>query len=162
MGEYLGLFIDDDERNFTSIERLLALKEIDLLPYDNLPENIDEIYQRILDEKVDFVIIDFDLGKQPVRYTGIDVLKSIRAQDSEIYIIYLTNKEFVQDHIGDFDQTIRKKEFANEIDNVVSRLVRALSRDLSLKYERELELNYSLQAEYLDKRIELLKEKLGK
>ena len=46
----------------------------------------------MIDQNVDFVIIDYDLGKQAVKYTGIDVLKNIREQDAEIYIIYLTNK----------------------------------------------------------------------
>ena len=91
-----------------------------------------------------------------------DVLKNIREQDAEIYIIYLTNKDFVEDHIGEFDQTVKKKELAKEIDNVVRRLTRALSRDLSLKNEREIENNYKLQKEYLDERIEALKEYLRK
>lgn len=162
MSEYIGLFVDDDKKNFESIRRLFTLKNIELLPYEDLPEDINDIYQKALDNNVDFIIIDFDLGKQEVKYTGIDVLKNIREQDAEIYIIYLTNKDFVQDHIGDFDQTVKKKEFANEVDNVVSRLVRALSRDLSIKNEREINNSYDLQKKYLDERIALLKEKLGK
>ena len=151
MGQYLGMFVDDDIKNFTSIRRLLTLKDIDLLPYGDLPLDINEIYRNVLDYNVDFIMIDYDLGKQPVKYTGIDVLKNIREQDAEIYIIYLTNKEFVEDHIGDFDQTVKKKDFTNEVDNVVKRLVRALSRDLSIKNEREIENNYELQKKYLDK-----------
>lgn len=162
MNKYLGLFIDDDQKNFESIKRLFSLKNIQLLPYENLPQDINEIYQKVIDQNVDFVIIDYDLGKQAVKYTGIDVLKNIREQDAEIYIIYLTNKGFVEDHIGEFDQTVKKKELAKEIDNVVRRLTRALSRDLSLKNEREIENNYKLQKEYLDERIESLKEYLRK
>ena len=108
--------------------------------------------------KLDPYLEKFGIGK----YTGIDVLKNIREQDAEIYIIYLTNKDFVEDHIGEFDQTVKKKELAKEIDNVVRRLTRALSRDLSLKNEREIENNYKLQKEYLDERIEALKEYLRK
>lgn len=160
MSEYLGLFVDDDVKNFESIRRLLALKNISLLPYEELPADIEDIYQRILDKNVDFVIIDYDLGKQAVKYTGIDVLKSIREQDAEIYIIYLTNKDFVQDHIGDFDQTVKKKDLAKEIDNVVKRLVRALSRDLAVKNERDIKINYELQKKYLDDRIAMLKRQL--
>ena len=122
MNKYLGLFIDDDQKNFESIKRLFSLKNIQLLPYENLPKDINEIYQKVIDQNVDFVIIDYDLGKQAVKYTGIDVLKNIREQDAEIYIIYLTNKDFVEDHIGEFDQTVKKKELAKEIDNVVRRL----------------------------------------
>lgn len=162
MNKYLGLFIDDDQKNFESIKRLFSLKNIQLLPYENLPQDINEIYQKVIDQNVDFVIIDYDLGKQAVKYTGIDVLKNIREQDAEIYTIYLTNKDFVEDHIGEFDQTVKKKELAKEIDNVVRRLTRALSRDLSLKNEREIENNYKLQKEYLDERIEALKEYLRK
>ena len=162
MNKYLGLFIDDDQKNFESIKRLFSLKNIQLLPYENLPQDINEIYQKVIDQNVDFVIIDYDLGKQAVKYTGIDVLKNIREQDAEIYIIYLTNKDFVEDHIGEFDLTVKKKELAKEIDNVVRRLTRALSRDLSLKNEREIENNYKLQKEYLDERIEALKEYLRK
>ena len=162
MNKYLGLFIDDDQKNFESIKRLFSLKNIQLLPYENLPQDINEIYQKVIDQNVDFVIIDYDLGKQAVKYTGIDVLKNIREQDAEIYIIYLTNKDFVEDHIVEFYQTVKKKELAKEIDNVVRRLTRALSRDLSLKNEREIENNYKLQKEYLDERIEALKEYLRK
>ena len=57
---------------------------------------------------------------------------------------------------------LTQKELAKEIDNVVRRLTRALSRDLSLKNEREIENNYKLQKEYLDERIEALKEYLRK
>ncbi len=151
MGQYLGMFVDDDIKNFTSIRRLLTIKDIDLLPYGDLPLDINEIYRNVLGYNVDFIMIDYDLGKQPVKYTGIDVLKNIREQDAEIYIIYLTNKEFVEDHIGDFDQTVKKKDLIKEVDNVVKRLVRALSRDLSIKNEREIENNYELQKKYLDK-----------
>ncbi len=115
-----------------------------------------------MDKNVDFVIIDYDLGKQAVKYTGIDVLKSIREQDAEIYIIYLTNKDFVEDHIGDFDQTVKKKDLAKEMDNVVKRLVRALSRDLAIKNERDIKMNYELQKKYLDDRIAMLKRQLEK
>lgn len=160
MSEYLGLFVDDDIKNFEAVRRQLALKNISLLPYEELPADIEDIYQRILDKNVDFVIIDYDLGKEAVKYTGIDVLKSIREQDAEIYIIYLTNKDFVEDHIGDFDQTVKKKDLAKEIDNVVKRLVRALSRDLAIKNERDIKINYELQKKYLDDRIEMLKRQL--
>ena len=162
MSEYLGLFVDDDIKNFEAIRRQLALKNISLLPYEELPADIEDIYQRILDKNVDFVIIDYDLGKQAVKYTGIDVLKSIREQDAEIYIIYLTNKDFVEDHIGDFDQTVKKKDLAKEMDNVVKRLVRALSRDLAIKNERDIKMNYELQKKYLDDRIAMLKRQVEK
>ena len=162
MSEYLGLFVDDDIKNFEAIRRQLALKNISLLPYEELPADIEDIYQRILDKNVDFVIIDYDLGKQAVKYTGIDVLKSIREQDAEIYIIYLTNKDFVEDQIGDFDQTVKKKDLAKEMDNVVKRLVRALSRDLAIKNERDIKMNYELQKKYLDDRIAMLKRQLEK
>ena len=36
MGQYLGMFVDDDIKNFMSIRRLLTLKDIDLLPYGDL------------------------------------------------------------------------------------------------------------------------------
>ena len=127
MSEYLGLFVDDDIKNFEAIRRQLALKNISLLPYEELPADIEDIYQRILDKNVDFVIIDYDLGKQAVKYTGIDVLKSIR-----------------------------------EMDNVVKRLVRALSRDLAIKNERDIKMNYELQKKYLDDRIAMLKRQLEK
>lgn len=86
MNKYLGLFIDDDQKNFESIKRLFSLKNIQLLPYENLPQDINEIYQKVIDQNVDFVIIDYDLGKQAVKYTGIDVLKNIREQDASFIL----------------------------------------------------------------------------
>ena len=65
MGQYLGMFVDDDIKNFTSIRRLLTLKDIDLLPYGDLPLDINEIYRNVLGYNVDFIMIDYDLGKQP-------------------------------------------------------------------------------------------------
>ena len=56
MNKYLGLFIDDDQKNFESIKRLFSLKNIQLLPYENLPQDINEIYQKVIDQNVDFVI----------------------------------------------------------------------------------------------------------
>ena len=49
MNKYLGLFIDDDQKNFESIKRLFSLKNIQLLPYENLPQDINEIYQKVID-----------------------------------------------------------------------------------------------------------------
>lgn len=162
MDKFLGLFIDDDEKNFKSIKRLFETKGVDLLPYEDLPLDVNQIYIKALNEKADFIIIDYDLGKQAVKYTGIDVLKNVREQDSEIYIVYLTNKDFIEEYLGDFDQTVKKKDLAKDIDKVVNRLVRALSRDLSIKNEREIHARYELQKEYLDAKIELLKKQLEK
>ena len=162
MDKYLGLFIDDDEANFRNIKRIFKTRGIELLPYEDLPEDINQIYINALNKNADFIVIDYDLGKQAVKYTGIDVLKAVREQDSEIYLIYLTNKAFVEEHLGDFDQAIYKKNLAKDIDKIVSRLGRALSRDLSIKNERELERRYELQKEYLDTQIELLKMQLEK
>jgi len=115
MDNYLGIFIDDDEKNFEAIQRSLKNKEIELLPYEGLPDDIDLIFERIVKENVDFIIIDYDLSKQSVAYSGMDVLEKIREQDSEVYIIYLTNKDFVTEYIGDFDQAIKKKDFPKEL-----------------------------------------------
>ncbi len=107
MSEYLGLFVDDDIKNFEAIRRQLALKNISLLPYEELPADIEDIYQRILDKNVDFVIIDYDLGKQAVKYTGIDVLKSIREQ-RDIKMNYELQKKYLDDRIAMLKRQLEK------------------------------------------------------
>ena len=57
MNKYLGLFIDDDQKNFESIKRLFLLKNIQLLPYENLPQDINEIYQKVIDQNLSLIHI---------------------------------------------------------------------------------------------------------
>ncbi len=106
---------------------------------------------------MDFVIIDFNLGKQPVSYDGMDVLKYIRERDPEIYLIYLTSMDFSTEFLPQFDQQIRKKDMHKEIDVIINRLNRAISRELSIKLEREIDNNYKLLEEKIDADIEYLK-----
>lgn len=162
MNKFKGLLIDDEKDNYDTYARYMRGREIDVVPFFELPENVDEIYNIILNNDVDFVIIDKELGKQSVAYSGLDVLRMIRKNDREIYIMFLTNNDIGEnmDELGEFDQIIKKKDFATEFDMIIKRLERGLSRELSFKMEREIcEANRQRQI-FLDKQIDILKEKL--
>ena len=162
MSNYKGIYIDDDEANYRTYSRFFKSYDIELVPYENLEDDPSAYYDKILKYNVDFVIIDYDFSIKGVNYNGIDVLKSIRARDPEIYIVYLTEKEFQDAFLKDFDIAIHKSELETEIDILCERLNRALSRDLSIKMEREIDISYEQRQKYFDAQIEILEKKLKK
>lgn len=164
MSRFIGLLIDDSEENYNTYARFIISRDIDVLPFFDLPDNVDSLYNMVIEENVDFIIIDKELGEQAVNYNGLDVLKAIRKNDKEIYIIFLTNNDIGDDmkELGEFDQIIKKKNFATEFEMIIKRLERGLSRDLSIKMEREIEEANQQRQAFLDKQIDILKDKLDK
>lgn len=162
MSKYKGIYIDDDESNHRTYSRLFSLYDIELLPYSKLKATPEEYCKELLELDIDFIIIDFDFSLQGVNYTGIEVLQKLRNIDKEIYIIYLTAKDFQEEFLGDFDIAINKRDLEAKMDIVIKRLERALSRDLSIKMEREIDNMMDQKKKYFDEQIALLKDKLGK
>ena len=163
MSKFKGLLIDDNEENYGTYERYMRTRDIEVLPFFELPEDINVLYDMIIKNNVDFIIIDKELGQQSVDYNGLDVLNMIREKDGEIYIIFLTNNDIGDNmvQLGEFDQVIKKKNFATEFEMIIKRLERGISRDLSIKMEREIEMANEQRQKYLDTQIDILKKKLN-
>ena len=64
---------------------------------------------------MDFLLIDHELDKLHVSYKGIDVLKEIRKQDSNIYAVLLTNYPLdnYKTELEEYDFQLNKSELAN-------------------------------------------------
>ena len=157
MSRFIGMYIEDENKNHEVIKRLLSTKSINIMPFETLPKTLELLYTKIITSSVDFIIIDFDLSKQKVNYSGVDALKYIREKDPEIYTIYLTNRPFIEEVLLSFDQAIQKKDFPRDVDIVTERLNRAISRDLSFKLEREIEDKMNQNKEFLETQIDLMK-----
>ena len=121
-----GLFVEDDPKNTYIYKELLESEGLDLICLDNLLENVSDYYGIIIQNEVDFLIIDYHLDKQ-VKYKGIDVLKAIREYDDTIYSILLTNYDLedFKTEFGEYDYEISKKEFSNQYKNIAEKIKRA-------------------------------------
>ncbi|EEL47977.1 response regulator [Bacillus cereus] len=131
MSSIKGYYIEDEIDNIESYGRYFEDEGIELIYEEKLLESPDGYYDLICSSDADFVIVDNHLDKQGVSYDGLDVLKSIRKQDSNIYIILLTNFSFADidnRQLGEFDQAIMKNDFTDRIDEVIPRIIRAHSR----------------------------------
>ena len=158
-----GLYIEDDNDNIISYSKRFKLKDIELISIDTFPAKPADFWQIVLENEVDFIIIDNHLHKKCVEYTGLQVLEEIRKQDSEIYILYLTSKgiDFADKKLSNFDMEVDKNDFIEKFQIVVDRIKRATSRDLGIKMEREIQEVSRIQNKYYEDRYKLLKEKLG-
>ncbi|MGD6994025.1 response regulator [Sutcliffiella horikoshii] len=128
-----GLYIEDEQDNIESYGRFFEDEGIEVKGIE-LFDTPDQYYDLICELEIDFVIIDNHLDKKGVSYDGFKVLEKIREQDSYIYILLLTNFEFSEYDkklLGEFDQTIMKKEFVERFDEIVSRIKRAHKRRTS-------------------------------
>ena len=161
MANFKGIYFDDDESNHTTYSRLFKKYNLELLTYEPLPERPEECYEQVLAKEVDFVVVDFDFSMKGLSYNGIDVVKLIRKHDPEIFLIYLTAKEFQQKILGEFDIAINKQEFSSQIHYIHQRINRALSRDLSIRMERQIVDAYNQRKEFFEQQLQLLKETIG-
>lgn len=156
-----GLLIEDDQDNIDSYTQRFKLHGIELLDIKEFPKVATGFWSIVLKTNVDFIIIDNHLHKKSVQYEGLDVLKEIRKNDSEIYIVYLTCKGIDKTKTSDFDLEIEKANLDSEFINVVQRIKRAYSRDIAYKLEREIDETILIQQKYYDEQLKMLKEKLG-
>lgn len=156
-----GLLIEDDQDNINAYSQRFLLNDIELLDVREFPKEASAFWDIVIETNVDFIIIDNHLHKKSVQYEGLDVLREIRKQDPEIYIVYLTCKGIDKTKTSDFDLEVDKRNLNVEFTNIVERIKRAYSRDIAFKFEREIEESKHIQQEYYDKQLKLLKEKLG-
>lgn len=144
MKELIGLYIEDDISNVTVQQARFELFEgIRIKGLDILPDAVEEFYSIVMNEQIDFLIVDHELDKQKVPYKGSDALKEIRKYDSTIYAILLTNYplEDYKEELGAYDYQLTKTEMKEpgKIEEVVQKIKRAceLRRDNKMLAEME-------------------------
>lgn len=155
-----GLYIEDELDNVESYGRFFKDEGIEIIGID-LFDTPDQYYDLICKENVDFVIIDNHLDKKGVSYDGFDVLGKIRDLDSNIYILLLTNFEFGhkdQKILGEFDQTIMKKDFVIKFDEIILRIKRAHKRRISSESAAHIKSGIIKSEGQVNKQVDLLSE----
>ncbi len=130
MRELRGLYIEDDINNVIVQQARFELFEgIQIKGLEKLPDKAEELYTVVVEEQIDFLIIDHELDKQPVSYKGSDALNEIRRHDNTIYAILLTNYplEDYKDELGAYDYQLTKGELKQpgKIEEVVQKIRRA-------------------------------------
>lgn len=110
-----GLYIEDEKKNIELMQARFELYGLKLLGLCEYPQSVENFYEYIIENDVDFLLIDHELDKLHVSYKGIDVLKEIRKQDSNIYAVLLTNYPLdnYKTELEEYDFQLNKSELAN-------------------------------------------------
>lgn len=152
MKKLKALYIEDQPDNIEVFGDLFRNNDFEIYTIQPLPRDINEYYKYILKEEIDFIIIDNELKRQ-VTYTGLDVLKEIRKQDNNIFIVLLTSFDYDEyvDELGELDYAIKKQDFTIDA-----------ARNLSKKIKRAYQLGEEIKINnQIDKEIEKLTKKLN-
>ena len=155
MDNFTGLFIEDEEANAQVYTRFLEAQGLSVVCLRQLPSKLEEYYEIILENNIDFLIIDYHLEKQ-VPYKGIDVLREVRKHDSTIYAVLLTNYKLndFSDQFGDYDYELNKADMVARHKDVVDKIKRACK----LRKENIIRDNIATQLVLEEKSIDILKE----
>ena len=155
MKKLKGLFVEDDKDNIFIYTQLLESVGLELVYFEILPNDIGEYYNFIIENNIDFLIIDYHLDKQ-VSYKGIDVLKEIRKYDDTIYSVLLTNYDLdnFKEEFGEYDYEIAKKEFSNQYKNIAEKI----KRGCEIRKQNQISKNIEDKIESDRKVISLLEE----
>lgn len=152
MKEIKGLYIEDEIDNISTYSRFFKREGMQIISTDTLLDSPDKYYDLICKHDIDFVIIDNHLDKSGVGYDGFDVLKEIRKQDSNIYILLLTNFDFEdREGLGELDQAVNKEKFKTQFKEIIERIKRAHERKESkevtdeIKQKLDFEINKTEQ-----------------
>jgi DNA-binding NtrC family response regulator len=152
-----GLYIEDDKDNIQSYGRYFEDEGIEIVSISKLFDSVEDYYNVICKENVDFVIIDNHLDKAGVPYDGFDVLKAIRKIDPSIYLLLLTNFQYTDrqfDDLSEFDQTVLKKEFGDHFLGIINRIKRAHARRISQGVVEEVNRMYEVNSMKIDSEID--------
>lgn len=150
-----GLYIEDEPKNITLMQgRFSLFSGIKLIGIDKYPQTLNGFYDFVVENEVDFLLIDHELEKASVGYKGIEVLREIRSHDSNIYAVLLTNYplEDYRDELGEYDYQLNKAELKDtkKMNELIAKIRRAcaLRKDnstLSFMSEKNQELKTLLQ-----------------
>ncbi|MNC16928.1 Response regulator receiver domain protein [compost metagenome] len=154
-----GFYVEDEIENITSLKRLFKLEDIDLSYKEELLDSPEGYYDLFFEQDINFVIIDKNLDKKGMGYTGLDVLKEIRKQDSNIYIVLLTSyvDEVANEDLVDFDQVIDKGFLDDQLDVLITRIKRSYNRCKSKQIVEEIEVTLQQKKDESEQHINELK-----
>lgn len=138
MRDLTGLYVEDEEKNVLLMQARFSLFGIKIIGLDQFPQKLDGLYDFIIDNNVDFLIIDHELEKASVQYKGINVLKEIRKNDSNIYAILLTNYPLnsYRGELGEYDFQLEKNELSQ--DGKMQELAEKIRRACELRHDNDL------------------------
>lgn len=130
MNKLIGLYIEDEPNNIDILKARFSLHDgIELIGMDDYPQKVGGFYDYVIENNVDFLIIDHELEKASVPYKGIDVLRDIRREDSTIYAVLLTNYplEDYKGELGEYDFQLTKSELKDsaKLEELISKIKRA-------------------------------------
>ena len=154
-----GLFIEDEPKNIVLMQGRFSLYEgIKILGLDSFPQNLDGIYDVVIEKDVDFLLVDHELDKVSVPYKGIDVLREIRKQDENIYAVLLTNYplEDYKDELGEYDFQLNKKELADS--GKMKELVAKIRRACALREDNDMLASMDEKRRELEKTLQRMRE----
>ena len=150
-----GLYIEDEPKNITLMQgRFSLFPGIRLIGIDVYPQTLNGFYDFVIENDVDFLLIDHELEKASVNYKGIEVLREIRSHDSNIYAVLLTNYPLddYKDELGEYDYQLNKAELKDtkKMNELIAKIkpACALRKDnntLSFMSEKNEELKALLQ-----------------
>lgn len=150
-----GLYIEDEPKNITLMQgRFSLFPGIKLIGIDTYPQTLNKFYDFVVENDVDFLLIDHELEKASVDYKGIEVLREIRSHDGNIYAVLLTNYPLgdYKDELGEYDFQLNKAELkdSKKMNELITKIKRACAlrkenNTLSFMNEKNEELNFLLQ-----------------
>ncbi|MEF3304711.1 hypothetical protein [Paenibacillus sp. GYB003] len=154
-----GFYIEDELENINSLRRHFNLEGIELHYKEELLESPNQYYDLFCALKINFLIIDKNLDKKGMGYSGLDVLEEIRKQDSNIYIVLITSyvNEIEIKDLSEFDQVIDKGNLESELDSLIIRIKRSYNRSKVKQTVDEFELGMTQKTSRLDSEILELK-----
>lgn len=162
MRQLVGLYIEDEEKNIILMQGRFALKGIRIIGLGKFPQDLKNIYDYVIDNQVDFLIVDHELEKAYVTYKGIDMLKEIRKHDSNIYAVLLTNlsTDTYRDELGEYDFQLTKSELTSpkKFDELTAKIKRACM----LRKDQDMLASMDMQKEQLEGLLKQLKDVVKK
>ncbi len=158
MGRLKGLYIEDDPKNIKTYSEYLSLEGLEMISLEELPKNIEDYYDIILQNDIDFLLIDYHLDKQ-VNYSGTDVLKTVRKNDPTIYGVLLTNFDLEENYeLGEYDYEFQKDEFLKSYKKVCEKIKRACKSREESEIVNPINENLKIKLDKEKEAIKLLEE----
>lgn len=139
MNRLVGLYIEDEPKNIILLQgRFSLFSGIDLIGIESYPQKLDDFYEFVVQNNVDFLIVDHELDKASVDYKGIDVLREIRKHDSNIYAVLLTNYplEDYKGELGEYDFQLNKADLKDTAK--MKELVTKIKRACTLRSDNDI------------------------
>lgn len=115
MQTLIGLYIEDEPKNVELYQARFSFYGIKLIGMAEYPPEVTGFHDVVVENNVDFLLVDHELDKASVSYKGIDVLREIRRYDDNIYAVLITNYplEDYKGELGEYDFQLMKGDLAD-------------------------------------------------